>query len=44
MKKVNDEYSRIWPNITENRDSPYGDALKDEPDKYDKYFKENIKE
>ena len=44
MKKVNDEYSRIWPNITENRESPYGDALKDEPDKYDKYFKENIKE
>ncbi len=44
MTKINDEYSRIWPNITENKESPYGDALKDEKDKYKKYFKENIKD
>ena len=43
MKKVNDEYSRIWPNITENKESPFGDKLKDEPDKYEKYFKDNLK-
>ena len=42
MKKVNDEYSRIWPNITENKESPFGDKLKDEKDKYEKYFKENL--
>ena len=43
MKKVNDEYSRIWPNITENKESPFGDKLKAEPDKYEKYFKDNLK-
>ena len=44
MKDVNKEYSNIWPNITENKESPYGDKLKDEPNKYEKYFKENIKQ
>ena len=43
MKDVNKEYSNIWPNITENKESPFGDKLKDEPDKYKKYFKENLK-
>ena len=33
MKKINDEKSRIWPNITENKESPFGDALKDEKQK-----------
>ena len=37
MKKINDEKSRICPNITENKESPFGDALKDEKDKYKKY-------
>ena len=37
MTKINDEKSRIWPNITENKESPFGDALKDEKDKYNKY-------
>ena len=44
MAEVNKKYSEIWPNISENKESPYGDALKDEPDKYNKYFKENIKD
>ena len=26
-------------NITENKESPFGDKLKDEPNKYEKYFK-----
>ena len=43
MIDVNKEYSNIWPNITENKESPFGDKLKDEPDKYKKYFKENLK-
>ena len=43
MIQVNKEYSNIWPNITENEESPFGDKLKDEKDKYNKYFKENIK-
>ena len=43
MLEVNKEYSNIWPNITENKESPFGDKLKDEPNKYEKYFKENIK-
>ena len=43
MKDVNKEYSNIWPNISEGKESPFGDKLKDEPDKYEKYFKENIK-
>ena len=37
MTKINDEKSRIWPNITENKESPFGDKLKDEKDKYNKY-------
>jgi|TARA_R110000764_G_scaffold189618_3_gene274879 ferredoxin len=43
MIKVNEEYSKIWPNITENEVSPFGDKHKDEDDKYNKYFRENIK-
>ena len=44
MLEVNKKYSEIWPNISQKKDSPYGDALKDEPNKYDKYFKENLKD
>ena len=36
MIQVNKEYSNIWPNITENEESPFGDKLKDEKDKYNK--------
>ena len=37
MTKINDEKSRIWPVITEKKESPFGDKLKDEKDKYNKY-------
>ena len=37
MTKINDEKSRIWPVISEKKESPFGDALKDEKDKYNKY-------
>ena len=37
MTKINDEKSRIWPVITEKKESPFGDELKDEKDKYNKY-------
>tara|TARA_B100000941_G_scaffold239717_1_gene182971 strand:- start:24 stop:305 length:282 start_codon:yes stop_codon:yes gene_type:complete len=40
--KVNQKYAEIWPNITEKKASPYGDNLKDEKDKFEKYFKENL--
>ena len=43
MKDVNKEYSNIWPNISESKESPFGDKLKDEKDKYEKYFKDNLK-
>jgi ferredoxin len=43
MIQVNKEYSTIWPNITEKEESPYGDELALEENKYEKYFKENIK-
>ena len=28
--ELNTKYSEIWPNITEKKESPYGDKLKDE--------------
>ena len=34
--------SEIWPNITEKKDSLYGDGLKDEENKFEKYFEENL--
>ena len=40
--ELNTKYSEIWPNITEKKDSPYGEDLKDEKNKFEKYFKENI--
>ena len=43
MIDVNREYSNIWNNINQSKESPFGDKLKDEPNKYEKYFKENIK-
>ena len=40
--EINTKYSEIWPNITAKKESPYGDELKDEKDKFEKYFKENL--
>ena len=40
--EVNTKYSEIWPRITEKKESPYGDKLKDEENKFEKYFKENL--
>ena len=40
--EVNQKYAEIWPNITEKKISPYGDDLKDEKNKFEKYFKENL--
>tara|TARA_Y100000816_G_scaffold106737_1_gene74413 strand:- start:127 stop:456 length:330 start_codon:yes stop_codon:yes gene_type:complete len=42
--ELNTKYSEIWPNITEKKESPYGDKLKDEKNKFEKYFKENLQE
>mgnify|MGYP001186849460 FL=1 len=40
--EINKKYSDVWPNITEKKESPYGDKLKDEKNKFEKYFEENI--
>ena len=40
--EVNTKYSELWPRITEKKESPYGDKLKDEENKFEKYFKENL--
>ena len=40
--EINKKYSEIWPNISQKKESPYGDKLKDEENKFEKYFKENI--
>ena len=40
--ELNKKYSEIWPNISEKKDSPYGEKLKNEENKFEKYFKENI--
>ena len=42
--EINTKYSEIWPNISSKKESPYGDKLKDEKDKFEKYFKENVQE
>ena len=41
--EVNKKYSEIWPNITEKKD-PLTDheKFKNEQNKYEKYFKENL--
>ena len=39
---MNREYSEKWPNITKTKDPlPEADAVKDEKEKFDKYFSEN---
>ncbi len=39
--ELNAEYSEKWPNITAKKDPPAdADAMKDEEDKFEKYFSE----
>ena len=40
---MNIKYSEIWPNISEKKDPPKDhEKFKNEDDKFEKYFKENI--
>ena len=41
--EVNKKYSEIWPNISEAKEPlPDHNKFKDEKNKFDKYFEENI--
>jgi len=41
--ELNNRYSEIWPNITEKKDPPQdSDNFKNEKDKFQKYFNDNI--
>tara|TARA_Y100000591_G_scaffold140698_1_gene120887 strand:- start:854 stop:1135 length:282 start_codon:yes stop_codon:yes gene_type:complete len=40
--EVNKKYSELWPSITQKKESPYGEELKDEENKFEKYFEENL--
>ncbi len=41
--EVNKKYSEIWPNISEAKEPlPDHEKYKDEENKFDKYFEENI--
>ena len=41
--EVNKKYSEIWPNITTKKDPPQdSNKFKDEKNKFEKYFKENL--
>ena len=41
--ELNKMYSEIWPNITEKKDPPEdNEKYKNEENKYDKYFSENL--
>ena len=40
--ELNKKYSEIWPNISQKKESPYGEELKDEENKFEKYFEENL--
>ena len=41
--EVNKKYSEIWPNISEAKEPlPDHEKFKDEENKFDKYFEENI--
>ena len=41
--ELNREMSEIWPNISEKKDPPSDhEKYRDEQDKFEKYFKENI--
>lgn len=36
---LNRKYSRVWPNVTENRGPlPHADAYKNQPEKFEHYF------
>ena len=40
---INKKYSEIWPNITVRKEPPIDkDKFKDEENKFEKYFKENL--
>ena len=40
---INKKYSEIWPNISVKKDPPKdNEKFKNEKDKFEKYFKENI--
>ncbi len=39
--KINEKYSKIWPNITQKKDPPQdAEKFKNEKNKFDKYFSE----
>ena len=41
--EINKKYSEIWPNINQKKNPPAdGDNFRNEKNKYEKYFKENI--
>ena len=41
--EMNTKYSEVWPNITEKKDPPEDhEKYKNEENKYDKYFNENL--
>ena len=41
--ELNTKYSEIWPNITIKKDPPKdNEKYKNEENKYDKYFSENL--
>ena len=41
--EINKKYSEIWPNINVKKDPPSDhEKYKDEQNKFEKYFKENI--
>jgi ferredoxin len=40
--EINRQYSETWPNLTAKKEAmPDADNLRDEPDKFDKYFSPN---
>ena len=43
LLEINTKYSEIWPNINEKKDPPTDhEKFKNEQNKYEKYFKENL--
>jgi ferredoxin len=41
--EINKKYSKIWPNINQKKNVPAdSDNFRNEKNKYEKYFKENI--
>ena len=41
--EINKKYSEIWPNISDKKDPPTDhEKFKNEQNKYEKYFKENL--